>query len=151
MAPGTVELGEPPAEAEIQQAQLTVAKFSPLALKKRKLRIATDDKPEDFVALPASAVEGLFQLLRLIAAGNAVTIIPIHAELTTQQAADLLGVSRPFLIKQIEEGKLPCRKVGTHRRVLHKDLVQYKQRADAERLRALQELSDEAQRLGLGY
>jgi excisionase family DNA binding protein len=103
------------------------------------------------VILPASAVRLLISLLSEMAAGNAVTLIPIHAELTTQQAADLLGVSRPFLIKQMQEGQIPFRKVGTHRRILFRDAMAYKRKIDAERLKALGELTDQAQDLNMGY
>lgn len=103
------------------------------------------------VILPASAVRLLISLLSEMAAGNAVTLIPIHAELTTQQAADLLGVSRPFLIKQMQEGLIPFRKVGTHRRILFKDVTEYKHKIDADRLKTLGELTDQAQELNMGY
>ena len=85
------------------------------------------------------------------AAGNAVTLIPVHAELTTQQAAQILNVSRPFLIEQLEKSVIPYRKVGTHRRVMFKDLMEYKQTMDRNRLNALEELSAIDQELGLGY
>ena len=90
------------------------------------LRVRLADTGET-ISLPASAVRLLVDLLLAMAEGNAVTVIPVHAELTTQQAADLLGVSRPFLIKQIEEGLLPHHMVGSHRRILFKDLMNYKQ------------------------
>ena len=76
-----------------------------------------------------------------MAKGNAVTLIPIHSELTTQQAADILNVSRPFVIEQLEKGAIPYRKVGTHRRVVLKDLMEFKQTMDRNRLKALKELS----------
>jgi excisionase family DNA binding protein len=86
-----------------------------------------------------------------MAKGNAVTLIPVHAELTTQQAAKILNVSRPFLIEQLEKSVIPYRKVGTHRRVMFKDLMEYKQTMDHNRLNALEELSAIDQELGLGY
>ena len=108
-------------------------------------------RASDAVVLPASAVKLLVRLLSEMAAGNAVTLIPVHAELTTQQAAGLLGVSRPFVIKQIEDGKLPHRRIGTHRRVMFKDLMDFKRRIDADRSKALDQLAAEAQKLNLGY
>lgn len=103
------------------------------------------------IKIPASVFQMLFTILTQMAAGNAVTIIPIHAELTTQEAAELLNVSRPFLISLLEEGKLPFRKVGTRRKVLFEDLMRYKKRDDDERLKVLSKLTDDAQNLDMGY
>jgi excisionase family DNA binding protein len=106
---------------------------------------------ETEIEIPPSAVQLLGALLAEFAKGNAVTMFPVHAELTTQQAADLLGVSRPFLVEQLEKGELPFRKVGTHRRVLLKDLMEYKQSMDRKRHEALDELAAQAQELDMGY
>jgi excisionase family DNA binding protein len=90
-------------------------------------------------------------LLTELAKGNAVTLMPHHAELTTQEAADLLNVSRPYLVGLLDSGQLPHHKVGTHRRVRFSDLMTFKRRRDAESELALRELTALSQDLKLGY
>jgi excisionase family DNA binding protein len=108
-------------------------------------------KQPNAIPVPASALPLIADLLTQLARGRAVTIIPLDSELTTQQAADFLGVSRPHFVKMLDGKELPSRKVGTHRRVLFADLTEFKSKRLGDRRKALDELASEAQKLGLGY
>ena len=103
------------------------------------------------LVLPSAVKTLLMHLLTEMSRGNAVTIIPIHAELTTQEAADFLNVSRPYLIALLEKGEIKFHKVGTHRRIKFEDLAAYRHRKDRERDDAMAELTRQAQELGMGY
>ncbi|MDB5542423.1 MAG: hypothetical protein JWQ89_4150 [Devosia sp.] len=101
--------------------------------------------------LPKAVSTLLYHLLTEMAQGNAVTIIPVNAELTTQEAAEYLNVSRPHLIRLLGEGKVRFHMVGSHRRVKFSDLEAYRKASDEERQRVMEELAAEAQELGMGY
>lgn len=112
--------------------------------------IADGDRPTR-VELPVEALDLFLEVLTHLSNGHGVTIMPVKAELTTQQAADLLNVSRPYVIKLLDERHLPFRKVGTHRRIRLDDLLAYKSIDEARRREAADALAAEAQALGLGY
>ena len=99
--------------------------------------------------LPRQALALLRDLLSEMAQGNAVTIVPTHAELTTQEAANLLNVSRPYLIKLLEKGEIAHHKVNKHRRIRLDDLMAYKQQQALRSAQALDELAQQAQELGM--
>ena len=103
----------------------------------------------DAVAIPTSAIRLLVTILTEMASGNAVRLIPHQAELTTQEAAELLNVSRPYLIRLLNENRIPFHRVGTHRRVLFKDVMAYKNEHRRARKRTLDRLSALDQELGL--
>jgi excisionase family DNA binding protein len=117
----------------------------------QQIEIFDDKGTSHAVCVPVSAPRLLIDILTEIGEGNAVSIIPIHAELTTQEAADVLNVSRPFLVQLLEQGEIPFHKIGTHRRIRYQDLITYKERIDSERNKALDALAKQAQRLKMGY
>lgn len=101
------------------------------------------------LVLPRPALGMFAHILAQLAEGRGVSVVPSSAELTTQQAADLLNVSRPYLIDLLEAGKIPFRKVGRHRRILFEDLLNYKRHDDAKRRAVADELGELSQELGL--
>ena len=104
---------------------------------------------KETIEVPAPAVKMLVRILNEMAKGNAVTLIPVQAELTTQDAAEMLNISRPSLIQLLDDGKIPFRRVGMHRRVRFEGVMAYKRRADAERRAALAELAAYDQEIGI--
>lgn len=127
-----------PSEAEIAQAQTS-------------LKLLKQDRAESHFAigspsglkvpLSESAFDLLLNILTEMSRGNAVLVIPINAELTTQEAADLLNVSRPYLVRLLDNNKIAYRMVGRHRRILFKDLMEYRQTAKRRQSKALQDLT----------
>lgn len=141
------------------EAEVTLAKESSRLLslylnsqeETQAIRVIDQAGEHEAVQVPTAAYRLLIDILAQMAQGNAVSLIPVHAELTTQEAADMLNVSRPYLVKLLDGGAIPFHKVGTHRRVYYQDLVKYKNHIDTERLKTLEELSALDQELNLGY
>jgi len=154
MSNAGLRISEPvlPAAEDVAQAQEAARAFARFSAGELKAQISIEgDSHRMHVVLPRAAVRLLQGILCEMAQGHALTLIPVHAELTTQQAADLLNVSRPYLVSLLESNAIPYQKVGTRRRVLLEHLTAYKMSEDARRLEVLRKLTREAQELGLGY
>ena len=144
---------ELPTREAADEAQKALRHLTPAVGRRtqKHVRLHTDDGAGQSVSVPRAAFDLFLEILGQMANGNAVTIVPVHAELTTQQAADLMNVSRPYLVSLLESGALAHRKVGTHRRVLFADLMAFKRAQDRQSRDAVAELSRQAQDLGLDY
>ncbi len=140
-----------PSEEDVKLAKQSSRSLTALGGQVVTCRIKSGEGEPVEIELPMAAVRMLAQMLAQMAEGKAVMLMPINAQLTTQQAADLLGVSRPFLVEQIKRGQLAFQKVGTHRRIAFADLMSYRQKMSAESQAAMDSLAAEAQELKLGY
>jgi len=114
-----------------------------------RLRLEEPDGTTEPITVPAAAFRLLLTILAEMAKGNAVRVIPHHAELTTGEAAELLNVSRPFVVRLLDEGQIPSHRVGTHRRVLFKDVMAYRDEHYRARSKVLDEMAAIDQELGL--
>jgi excisionase family DNA binding protein len=142
----------PPSEKESTTARISKQLLARYAREDQPLTLRVIDADHDEpIELPAGAVTLLMDILGAMAAGQGIMLIPENAELTTVQAADILNVSRPFLIKLLEEGVIPYRKVGKHRRIRLEDVMNYKKAIDQQREDILDQLADDAQKQNMGY
>jgi excisionase family DNA binding protein len=143
-----------PAEQEVRlavQGQRALAACLATQLETQRIQILDDQNQAHQFELPTSALRLLVDILAEWADGNAVKVVPVHAELTTQEAADLLNVSRPHLVKVLEDGDLPFHWAGKHRRVRFADLMRFKDTRDRASEQAMAELVRQAQELHMGY
>ncbi|GAB7546632.1 excisionase family DNA-binding protein [Cupriavidus sp. 8B] len=143
-----------PLEREVQVAvegQRALAAYLATQLETQHIQIFDEKNQAHRVELPTSALRLLVDILAELAEGNAVKVVPVHAELTTQEAADLLNVSRPHLVKLLETDALPYHKTGKHRRVRFADLMRFKAERDRASEQAMEALARQAQELNLGY
>jgi excisionase family DNA binding protein len=141
-----------PSEADALLARESARQLAPQLANANgslQLRVVEPTGKSETVTIPTAAFRLLVTILAEMANGNAVRLIPHQAELTTQEAAELLNVSRPYVVRLLDDGRIPFHRVGTHRRVLFKDVMTYK--ADHRRARkgSLDKLSALDQELGL--
>lgn len=113
-----------------------------------KLRIQGSD---EVVIIPLKALQLLNAIISNMAQGRSIALMPTDAEVSTQQAAEILNVSRPHVIKLLEKGEIPHKKVGSHRRILLQDILKYESNFKSDRRKKLDQLTKEAQELNLGY
>ena len=144
-----------PSEKETRLAQQSASQLARLLNtdKDPQLHLTIQSNPlkEEALPLPATALQILLDILNAMGQGKAITLVPQNKELTTQEAADLLNVSRPYIVKLIDQKKLPAHKIGRHRRIKIEDLQTYKNQLEQDRLAALQELARETEQLGIEY
>lgn len=154
MTEQTFDPSEPvaPSAADALLAQESARRLAPALTQANgsvQLRVGEGGIASEPVTIPTAAFRLLVRILAEMANGNAVRLIPHHAELTTQEAAELLNVSRPYVVRLLDDGRIPFHRVGTHRRVLFKDVMTYKTEHRRARVAALDRLSDLDQELGL--
>jgi excisionase family DNA binding protein len=133
--------------AAIQLRSISAGRAS--AGESTKLKLASETGAVSDVSLTPALARTLLDVLRLVGSGQGFQMIPVEAELTTQQAADLLNVSRPYLIGLLNENKIPFHKVGRHRRIKAEDIFTYRNKRDGTRAAALAAMAEEDAKLGL--
>lgn len=116
-----------------------------------RIILTTDDGKNPSVSVPPATLRFIGQVLGALSGGQSVAIVSAEREFTTVEAANFLNVSRPFVVKEMQEGRLPHRKVGSHRRVAFDDLVAYANAMRAGQRAALERMADNARDLGLDY
>ena len=117
---------------------------------RRKIQLTIQESKE-VIEIPIEALSFLKDVLAIMAEGNDLMIIESDSEMSTQDAANILNISRPYLVKLLESGQIPFKKTGTHRRVLVKDIIEFKSQLKKDRRKSLNLLAKQAQALNLGY
>lgn len=140
-----------PNDREVEDARQSSRILSPRVQRDQplELQVVGNYQQAETIHLPPIAVQMLLKILVHLSEGKAITIVPTQAELTTQQAADLLNISRPSLVRLLEHGAMPFHKVGSHRRILFSDLRAFQEQTQRAREASLADLSALSQELGL--
>ncbi len=150
MASSEQRIPDLPSDEDVRLARETGRKIAAVIGQGDTAQLCVHDGDERFV-IPMGAMKILAEILNQMAQGNAFALMPVGYMLTTQQAADLLNVSRPYFVKLLEQGEIPFTKAGRHRRVKHEDLVAYMRKIDEESNEAMTALAKQAQELNMGY
>lgn len=150
MATSEQRIPDLPSDEDVKLARETGRKIAAVIGQDDTAQLCVHDGDERFM-IPTGAMKLLADILNQMAQGNAFALMPVGYMLTTQQAADLLNVSRPYFVKLLEQGEIPFSKAGRHRRVKHEDLVAYMQKIDEESNEAMTALAKQAQELDMGY
>jgi excisionase family DNA binding protein len=142
-----------PSEEEVNAAKELSRPLSKYTDQERvRVSIKTEDNGvADEMVIPGHFVQIMLRVFSEMSKGNAINIMPVHYELSTQEAANILNVSRPYLVKLLEGGEIDFHKVGAHRRVKFEDIMKYKNDIDSKRRDSLAELSKLSQESGMGY
>ncbi|WP_298771277.1 helix-turn-helix domain-containing protein [uncultured Shewanella sp.] len=143
-----------PSAEEIALAKLSSREMSAILQMNNEaqaINLMTKDGQSHVVTLPSSAMKLMIEILTQLGQGNSVSITPIHAELTTQEGADLLNMSRPTFIKLLDSNIIAHTRKGNRRKVAFGDVQSYKESLEKKRLESLNELSSLDQELGMGY
>jgi excisionase family DNA binding protein len=141
-----------PTQRDARLARRSASELSRLKEQRGAMKVTVSVGGDEAELPIPDVVLGMLQvILEEVAQGRGIALSLLDQEVSTQRGAELLNVSRPYFIKLLESGRIPFRKVGTHRRVRTADVLEYKARADAEAERAFAELVAEAQQLGMGY
>lgn len=141
-----------PTQEDVEQAKESSRTLSKYAdVERVQLSLRGSNGETDDLVLPGHVLQILLDVLSEMSKGNAISLIPQHQELSTQEAANLLNVSRPFLVGLLEKGEIPFRKVGAHRRVFLMDVIEYREKTTQQRTQALDELTALSQEEDMGY
>lgn len=140
-----------PSEADVRLAGKTGKRLADILRRHSisSIHLLERGQFEEPLELPESVAKILVTALEEISKGHAITLIPIQEEVTTGQAAEILNVSRPFLVQMLNKGEIPFRKVGSRRRVRLQDIINYKRNLDNKRLQTLDELTAYDQELSI--
>ena len=140
-------------EQKIATKSVSGLSVSAAALSKKKadtVKIKIQESGE-FVSIPRKALELLFYIVSTMAEGRSISLIPFDSDVSTQQAADMLNVSRPHVVKLLEKGIIPHKKVGSHRRIKIQDLMEYDEKFKKQQKSSLERIAKLGQLMGIGY